>query len=138
MNAQEIRGHWDQIRGKVKEKWGVLTDDDLQMVSGNIDQLIGRIEQKTGEARGSVERFLDELATPSSRMAKAKEVAADYAQTAAQQAREGFEQVKEQAREGYERAGKIVRTHPAESMVAVFGLGMITGVVVGLLLRSEA
>jgi uncharacterized protein YjbJ (UPF0337 family) len=53
MNTQEIQGHWDQIRGKVKEKWGQLTDDDLRIVGGNVDQVIGRIEQKTGEARRS-------------------------------------------------------------------------------------
>jgi uncharacterized protein YjbJ (UPF0337 family) len=138
MNTQEIRGHWDQIRGKVKEKWGQLTDDDLQMVGGNLEQIVGRIEQKTGVARTRVEEFLDELTAPGSPLTRAKEAAVGYAQAAAAQAREGIEQVREQAREGYARAGEVVQRHPAESMIAVFGLGMITGVVIGLLLRSEA
>lgn len=138
MNTQEIQGRWNQIRGKVKEKWGQLTDDDLQMVGGNIEQVVGRIQQKTGEARNIVERFLDELAAPGSPLASAKEAVRNYGQAAAQQAREGFDKAKGQVREGYQQAEELVQRHPAESMVAVFGLGVITGVVIGMLLRPEA
>ena len=42
INAQELQGQWNQIRGQVKQKWGQLTDDDLQIHGGNIDQLVGK------------------------------------------------------------------------------------------------
>ena len=50
VNTQEIQGSWNRIKGQVKEKWGNLTDDDLQIQGGNLDQLIGKIQKKTGES----------------------------------------------------------------------------------------
>lgn len=137
MNTQEIRGRWDQIRGKVKKKWGQLTDDDLQLVGGNVDQVIGRIEQKTGEARNRVEQFLDELALGRSPAAALAGTVSSAAQSAAHSVREGIGQVKEQARQGYERAGEMVESHPGQSMAAVFGLGFLSGILIGMLMRSE-
>ena len=61
INAQELQGQWNRLRGQVKEKWGQLTDDDLQIQGGNIDQLVGRIQQKTGEGREAIEKFLNDL-----------------------------------------------------------------------------
>ena len=57
INAQELQGQWNELRGKVKEKWGHLTDDDLEVQGGNFDQLIGRIQKKTGEGRGGHRRL---------------------------------------------------------------------------------
>jgi uncharacterized protein YjbJ (UPF0337 family) len=143
MNAQEIQGHWNQIRGKVKEKWGQLTDDDLRLAEGNVEQLVGRIQQKTGEAKRNVERFLDELAAGDG--SRLKEAAAQYGQTAVQYgqaavqtARQGLEQASDQVREGYQRAGEMVQRRPTESMAIVFGLGFVTGLTIGMLLRSDA
>ncbi|MBV8233105.1 MAG: CsbD family protein, partial [Planctomycetaceae bacterium] len=61
INAQELQGQWNTLRGRLKERWGQLTDDDLQIQDGNVDQLVGRIQQKTGEAREAIENFLTEL-----------------------------------------------------------------------------
>src|SRR5262245_63313178 len=60
VNAQALQGQWNQIRGELKKKWGQLTDDDLRFTHGNIDQLIGKIQQRTGEAREAIEQFLTE------------------------------------------------------------------------------
>jgi uncharacterized protein YjbJ (UPF0337 family) len=137
MNAQEIQGRWDQIRGKVKEKWGQLTDDDLRMAGGNVDQLVGRIEQKTGEARRKVEEFLDDLVAGDTTLGRAAEAVKDYGQAAVHSARDGLERVADQARHGYERAGELVQRRPAESMSVVFGLGFVTGLAVGALVCSR-
>src|SRR5262245_32773840 len=112
MNAQEIQGRWDQIRGKVKEKWGQLTDDDLKLIGGNVDQVVGKIEQKTGEARRNVETFLDQLVASDSPLGRAREAVGEYSQAAVQTARDGLEQVSEQARHGYERAEAMVQRRP--------------------------
>ena len=50
LNVEEIRGHWSTIQGKLREQWGQLTDDDVQMAEGNLDQVIGRIQHKIGQA----------------------------------------------------------------------------------------
>jgi uncharacterized protein YjbJ (UPF0337 family) len=54
----EWEGKWDQVRGRVKESWGALTDDDLDRTEGKWDRLVGLIKEKTGEAAGDVERKL--------------------------------------------------------------------------------
>lgn len=138
INAEQIQGHWDTIRGKLKERWGQLTDDDLKIAAGNIDQLVGVIERKTGEARANVERFInDMLNDEDSVLNRAKGAAREYGQQAAERAREGYEQASEQMRGGYARVERQVREHPAQATLAVFGLGMITGLVLGLMVRSE-
>lgn len=54
-------GKWDQVKGRVKESWGVLTDDDLDRTEGKFDRLVGTIKEKTGEAVDTVERKLHDL-----------------------------------------------------------------------------
>jgi uncharacterized protein YjbJ (UPF0337 family) len=52
-------GRWDQLKGKVKQTWGDVTDDDLDVAEGNYDELIGRIKERTGETREQIEQRLD-------------------------------------------------------------------------------
>src|SRR6476469_9591944 len=61
INVQELQGQWNTLRGQVKERWGQLTDDDLQIQGGNVDQLVGRIQQRTGESRDAIEKYLTDL-----------------------------------------------------------------------------
>jgi len=56
MNQDQAGGQWKQFKGKVKEQWGKLTDDDLQIVQGKQDQLIGRLQERYGIAREEAER----------------------------------------------------------------------------------
>jgi uncharacterized protein YjbJ (UPF0337 family) len=61
MNWDQVEGKWKQASGKAKEKWGKLTDDDLQRISGKRDQLIGRIQERYGIAKEDAERQVDEF-----------------------------------------------------------------------------
>ncbi|MFO0788261.1 MAG: CsbD family protein [Pirellulales bacterium] len=56
MNGDIIKANWKQIRGKIREKWGELTDDDLDRIEGQRDQLLGAVEKKYGLARDEAER----------------------------------------------------------------------------------
>jgi uncharacterized protein YjbJ (UPF0337 family) len=58
MNTLEIKGNWNIIKGTVKQKWAMLTDDDLQYVEGRQDELVGRIQKRTGETREAVEKAI--------------------------------------------------------------------------------
>jgi uncharacterized protein YjbJ (UPF0337 family) len=60
MNKLEIKGDWNILKGKVKQKWANLTDDDLRFTAGKEEELIGRIQKRTGEARENVEHALKE------------------------------------------------------------------------------
>ena len=145
INAQELQGHWNQIKGKVKEKWGQLTDDDLAFAGGNVDQLIGRIQQRTGEGREAVENFLNSLlAKGSGGMTAVAETAREYAQEAGarlshagHRLREHFGDMSDMAHERYMMAEDIVRHNPARSLMVAFGVGLAVGLLVGLSTRSR-
>ena len=59
---QQAEGSWKHFKGKVKEAWGVLTDDDVDRYEGKRDQLEGRIQERTGESRENVRKKIDEIA----------------------------------------------------------------------------
>ena len=63
MNKLELFGDWNIIKGTIKQKWATLTDDDLQFIEGKEDELIGRIQKRTGEARAAVEDAIRESRT---------------------------------------------------------------------------
>lgn len=60
MNWDRAAGDWKQIKGKVKQKWGKLTDDDLTYVNGQRDQLLGRIQERYGIAKDQAEKQIKE------------------------------------------------------------------------------
>lgn len=62
-NATEdkIKGNWNQLKGEIQQKWGVLTDNDLTYEEGQENELLGRIQEKTGETKEKVKNFIDNL-----------------------------------------------------------------------------
>jgi uncharacterized protein YjbJ (UPF0337 family) len=54
----KLKGNWNILKGKLKEKYGELTDDDLTYVEGQEDQLVGNIQKRTGEAEENIKRLL--------------------------------------------------------------------------------
>ena len=61
MNWDQVKGDWKQLTGKVKEKWGKLTDDELTMIAGKRDQLIGFIQERYGYEKEQAEKELNEF-----------------------------------------------------------------------------
>ncbi|MEO1550419.1 MAG: CsbD family protein [Pseudomonadota bacterium] len=59
MNMDQIKGQWQQIKGKAQAKWGELTDDELQKAEGDREQLIGLVQEKYGKAREDAEKEVD-------------------------------------------------------------------------------
>ena len=60
MNSDQVAGQWKQAKGAIKEKWGKLTDDDLKVIEGNRDQLVGRIQERYGIAREEAQKQVEE------------------------------------------------------------------------------
>jgi uncharacterized protein YjbJ (UPF0337 family) len=56
MNKDTIEGNWKQLKGKAKEQWGKLTDDDFDVIAGKRDQLLGRIQERHGISRDEAEK----------------------------------------------------------------------------------
>jgi uncharacterized protein YjbJ (UPF0337 family) len=61
MNWDQIEGNWKMFKGKVKEKWGKLTDDDLDRAAGQREQLVGRLQERYGWHKDQAETELDAL-----------------------------------------------------------------------------
>jgi uncharacterized protein YjbJ (UPF0337 family) len=61
MNWDQVEGKWKQYKGQVKEKWGKLTDDDLDVIDGQRQQLVGRIQERYGIAKEAAEEQADEF-----------------------------------------------------------------------------
>lgn len=57
----KLKGNWNIAKGKIKQEWGDLTDDDLDYKEGKEDELLGRIQKKTGESKERVNEFFDNL-----------------------------------------------------------------------------
>ena len=61
MNLDNIEGKWKQLKGAVKVQWGKLTDDDLKIINGKRDQLVGKIQERYGIVKTEAERQLSEF-----------------------------------------------------------------------------
>jgi len=68
MNWDQISGQWTQLRGSLREKWGKLTDDDLETAAGNKDKLVGLLQERYGLAKDkaldSLDKFIADLKPP--------------------------------------------------------------------------
>jgi uncharacterized protein YjbJ (UPF0337 family) len=63
MNRDTFKGQWKQVKGEVKRRWGMLTDDELDQVEGSFEKLVGRIQERYGYQKDQAERELDEFLT---------------------------------------------------------------------------
>lgn len=138
MNEQTFQGNWNEIKGQLRSKWGALTDDDLMSFNGNLEQFIGAIQRRTGEARESIEHFLEQVtASGAAAIGKAGETVRACSQQATDSIQETSKQAAASVRQGYEEVEALVREKPAESLAVCFGIGVITGVLVTLLLGRK-
>ncbi len=61
MNAQTLKGNWNELKGKLKQKYADLTDDDLLYAEGKEDELYGKLQQKLGKTKEELHKELDSL-----------------------------------------------------------------------------
>ena len=59
MNSDRIEGNWKEMKGKVQQKWGKLTDDDLDVIDGRREELVGKIQKEYGKSRDEAEKEVD-------------------------------------------------------------------------------
>ena len=145
INQQVLQGNWNEIKGKLRTKWGQLTNDDVQRFDGNVDRLLGMIQRKTGEGRDAIETYLNEVtANGSSAVQTATETVRGFAHDAAAKVQDGAAQAADSLRDGYdslqqgyEEAEELVRRRPGESAVICFGAGIVTGLLAALLIHRK-
>ncbi len=66
MNEDTIKGNWKQFKGKVKKQWSNLTDNDLDVIAGKRDQMVGKMQERYGIAKDEAEKQLNDWETRSS------------------------------------------------------------------------
>lgn len=138
VNQQVIKGSWNQIKGKLRERWGQISEDEFEEAHGNADQLVGLIQQRTGEMRSEIEAYLESAVDDAASMVdRSKEAVANAACRTRDGAQAMASRATESARAGYMQTERVIRSRPVESLAVCFGAGLITGVVIGLLTRSK-
>jgi ElaB/YqjD/DUF883 family membrane-anchored ribosome-binding protein len=137
VTKQMVQGTWHEVVGRLRAKWGQLSQDDLEQFKGNADALAGYIQRHTGEARESIMRFLDELlADGSEKASHAADTVRDYASRAASTAKHTVDVAADQARHRYADAEHFVQERPATSVGAAFAAGALVGFVLAMLVRE--
>ncbi len=138
VNQQVLQGNWNELVGKVREKWGRLTENDISSAKGNVDELIGVIQRKTGESRDAIERSLESLGSGASAfVGRATEAARDYSQRTAESMRDVAQQAGQQMSEGYEVARRYMNERPGQAMAIGIGVGIILGMSVAMMFRKS-
>jgi len=61
MNADVMKGRWNQVKGDIRSRWGKLTDDDMMQIQGDAEKLIGKLQERYGMKREQAERDLNEM-----------------------------------------------------------------------------
>lgn len=142
ITREELKGHWNEIRGRIKDRWQQLTDDDLRQAEGSTEQLIGAIQRTTGEGVEQISSFLNTMALNGGEQAgnvthQVAETVEHYAQEATRFVEEGYQNASQHLRDGVHQAEDLVRKRPVESVAVAFGVGVVAGVLVALVLRSR-
>ncbi len=138
MNEQTLKGTWNEVKGKIREKWNTLTDDEVNRTDGNLEQVLGMIQRKTGESREQIEKFLQSAAKEGAELKdKVVSTVHEYASSAAEATQQYACQATKLAKAGFNETRKMVEKRPMESLAACFGIGLISGVVVALTMRSR-
>ena len=134
--------HWDEIKGKLKQRYAQLTDHDLVFIEGKAEELLGRLREKLGLSAGELDALLKETrATVASHVkqakAKSSELADDIreragalADDAKEQAGVVYEQARERARSLREDCEDYVRQNPRESLVGALCAGFVAGLLI--------
>jgi uncharacterized protein YjbJ (UPF0337 family) len=128
VTREEIRGNWNQIKNRLQEHWAQLTEDDLRQLQGSAEQLIGRVQQKTGASRREVEQFLDNTIREVSGFAeRAGHTVSQVAGDASRTIRHNADYAGERAQDLGAELMEAARRRPGQSLAIAFGVGIAAG-----------
>ncbi|XZE35003.1 DUF883 family protein [Pirellulaceae bacterium SH501] len=126
-NQAYLQENWDTIKEKLRTKWKVLTEDDLNGAKGDLQHLMDTIRRKTGEAGESVESFFGQILSNGN---------SAYHQ-AGQSIRDGAQRVNASVQKTYAEMEDVVRHRPASSVAIGFAAGVLTGLALLFLIRRK-
>jgi uncharacterized protein YjbJ (UPF0337 family) len=132
MDWTRIEGNWKQMKGRVKERWGKLTDDDLTAIAGRRDQLEGMIQERYGYAKERARREIEDwLHSIESNLAEQLESLRsgieELSSTVERIAKEQFPRARSRATDALTDAEEAVKRNPLVVVAIVLGLGLLIG-----------
>lgn len=137
-NPEHVVDSWNELKSKVRQYWEQLSDEDLLIVDGKIDQLVALIQQKTGQGRQQIERILSKFSEdPAGAFTNATEAAREYVGQASDALRSSTAELRTQGRKSFEEAERVVRRRPAECVAIAFGTGLVIGLLIGMVGNSR-
>ena len=152
MNQQTIQGNWNYLKGEIRKEWSDVTGRELDEFEGSLEQLVGMIQTRTGQAREEIEEKISEFAREASEteedgqsltgtLSEKASAYAEKANEAAEQAAQAVNQTAEQAaaklRAKYQEAEQVVKSKPMEALALSFAAGLVFGVGATMVLRSK-
>lgn len=138
---EELKGQWNEVKSRLQERWGQLTENDFQQLRGEAGELVGVVQRKTGASKQEIEAFIADVAQRGESFGQtvasnaqqyagdAQEMAGQYADEAARYAREGYGRIAEASGDLSKKLARTVRERPAESLAIAFGAGLLAGAV---------
>lgn len=138
LNQQTLDRFWNEIRTQLRRRWDELAQEDLQRVRGNLDQLLGFVQQKTGASREQVRRYLEDL---TANLRRSMDQTATRTREGFRETRqttdESLQRASDALRAGYIQTGRVVRSRPVESVALSFAAGLLGGMLLASVLRSR-
>ncbi len=142
MNTFTFDGSWDLIKGKLKQKYADLTDDDLTFVEGKGDELLGRLKTKLGMSKDAVIAMLHELEDSGSSLrhgvrekvseatARVGEMVDDVRERVTEAAGEAYEYTRDGARTLQVKAEDYVTRQPVTALLTALAVGFVAGILI--------
>jgi uncharacterized protein YjbJ (UPF0337 family) len=140
MDWNRVEGDWKRMKGKVKEQWGLLTDDDLTAIGGRKDQLEGKIQERYGYGKDQVRKEIDSWFSSTALVAndnpeeladQIEAIRADIqslTSTVSRVANKQLGQAQDKAVEAMSNAEDAIRENPVSAVAIAAGLGFLFGI----------
>lgn len=144
MNEMQFKNIWDDVKGKAKEHWGKLTNDDLDQINGKKDQLLASIEKRYGytkeKAKLKMNEFLESLKNGSKasklqetiqnvseKVSNAGQGIADKGERLLEKGEKFTQHAQSQAEEKYKKTAHYIKQHPFQSVLIISAVGLLIG-----------
>lgn len=137
VDQEALSSDWTHAKARLRERFGELSEDAMNRSRGNLQQLVGLIQRKTGKSREEIEEVLEREFGEHSWFVDLKNAVGEYGQSAAHAVTDGAAYAADQLRASYIQSERMIRNRPAESLAVCFAAGVATGLMAALLLRSR-
>lgn len=131
-------GTWNELKGRVRAKWGAVTDDMLEECKGNMQALVGKIQRTTGERAETIQEFLNSGANKAATLyERATEAVRTGTEAITNKVSEEAKYVGDSVKQGAAQAGQLVQARPMESLSVTFIAGVAAGLALALAMTSK-